>query len=454
MLGNDRLMELLRKLVREGEGCGAGQSEVLYVGSHNSTTRFANSIVMQNIKESNRTIYFRVLLDKKLGVTSTNSLHIEDLRKCMKKAIEIARQSKPLKFFDGFPMPYKYQEMKTHYPETTDLTISDKVKVLEHIFKKTNFAIHNPRSAIKIGGAFSTSEAEIGIVNSNSLIAYQPFTSAHLSLITSSSSGSGFASQFKRNAKNIDIDRLLSISIKKCRTKKKRRLKPGRYKVILEPIAVNEIMEWLIYIGFGASVFIDGTSFMAGNIGKKIMSKKLTIYDDGSDISGFPVPFDFEGVKKRRLDIIKNGAATSLAYDTILAKKCRKKTTGHALTPDNIEGPFPTNVFIKEGDFTIDEMISMVDRGIMVTRFHYVNGLLDTKTASMTGMTRDGTFYIEDGEIKYPIEDMRFTASILNAFSKIEVISKGRQTFPSPYSIVGTHIIPALLIKDFNFSDS
>ena len=98
-------------------------------------------------------------------------------------------------------------------------------------------------------------------------------------------------------------------------------------------------------------------------------------------------------------------------------------------------------------------MVSMVEKGILVTRFHYVNGLLDTKTASMTGMTRDGTFYIEDGKIKYPVEDMRFTESIMEAFSRIEAISKEREAFPVTWSEVGANVVPALLIKDFNFSD-
>src|SRR3990172_11041483 len=293
MLGRDRVIELLRKLVREAEESGTGQAEALYVGSHNSTTRFANSVITQNIKESNGTVYFRVLLDKRIGVTSANSLHIEDLRRCMKKAIEIARQSKPLKFFDSLPKPSEYPNIKTHYPKTATLTISDKVKILGNVFKKSKSAIQNPKSEIRVGGAFSTSETEIGIANSNNLTAYQPFTSAHLSLITSSPPSLGFANQFERDVINIDTDKLLSTAMKKCIAKKRDKLKPGRYKVILEPPAVNEILEWLIYITFGASVFIDGTSFMTGNIGKKIMSKKLTIYDDGGDTRGFPVPFDF-----------------------------------------------------------------------------------------------------------------------------------------------------------------
>ncbi|MBI5047915.1 MAG: TldD/PmbA family protein [Deltaproteobacteria bacterium] len=453
MLGRDKIIELLKSLMREAREHGAGQAEALYVGSHRSATRFANSAVTQNIKESDRQIYFRVLLDKKIGITSTNSLHIDDLRRCLKKAIAIAKQIKPLKFFHSLPEPSEYPEIKTHFPETANLTISDRIKTLDNIFKKANSELRTPNSELKAGGAFSTLETEIGIVNSNGIEAYQPFTSANISLITSSASASGFASQFDRNIKNINTKRLLSIALEKTIIKNKpKKLKPGRYTIILEPAAVNEILEWLIYIGFGAESFIDGTSFMAGSIGKKIMSKKMTIYDDGTDLSGFPVPFDFEGAAKKRLDIVQSGIAKGIAFDTLLAKKYRRKTTGHALIPEDVEGPFPSNVFIKAGGHTIDEMVSMVERGILVTRFHYVNGLLDTKTASMTGMTRDGTFYIEDGRIKCPVEDMRFTESIIEAFSRVEAISSERQAFPISWSDAGACIVPALLIKDFNFS--
>ncbi|MBI3752841.1 MAG: TldD/PmbA family protein [Deltaproteobacteria bacterium] len=460
MLGKDRVVELLKNLAREARKNGAWQAETLYVGSHGATTRFANSSIIQNVKESNRTVYFRVLLDRQLGIASTNSLHIDDLRRCLKKAIAIAKQARPLKFFDSLPEPSKYPDLKTHFPETANLTISDKIRMLDNVFRNIKPQAPSPKPQIKAGGAFSTLETEIGIVNSNGIRAYQPFTSANINLITSSASTSGFASQFERNIKNIDADKIISTAIGKTVAgfrlrvagKKPKKLKPGKYTVLLEPAAVNEILEWLIYIGFGAGIFIDDTSFMTGNIGKKIVSKKITIYDDGADLSGFPVPFDFEGVGKKRLDIVKGGVARNVVYDTLLAKKCRKKTTGHALISEDVEGPFPTNVFIKQGRHTTSQMVSMVERGVLVTRFHYVNGLLDTKTASMTGMTRDGTFYIEDGKIKYPVEDMRFTESILDAFSRIEAISKERQAFPSSWSDVGASVVPALLIRDFNFS--
>src|SRR3989338_5845250 len=334
MFGKDRIIELLRNLTREARKNGAGQAEALYAGNHGSVARFANSSVIQNVRESDRRIYFRVLLDKRLGIASTNSLHIEDLKRCIKKAVTIAKQARPLKFFDSLPELSQYPEITTHYAETANLTAEDKIKIVADILKKTKSGLRTPKSKLKAGGAFTTVETEIGVINTNGIEAYQPFTSANINIITSSPSMSGFASQFERNAGDIDADKLFSVAAKKAAMGgKKKGLRPGRYTVLLEPPAVAEILEWLIYICFGAGEFIDGTSFMSGNMGKKIMDRKLTIYDDGADLCGFPVPFDFEGMEKKRLYIIKSGVAKGIAYDTLLAKKIRKKTTGHALIP-------------------------------------------------------------------------------------------------------------------------
>src|SRR3989337_2217424 len=186
MLGRDKIIELLKSLTREARKNGAGQAEALYVGSHGATTRFANSAIIQNVKESDRTVYFRILLDKRLGIASTNSLHREDLRRCVNKAIAIAMQSKPLKFLYSLPELSQYPEITTHYAETANLTASDKLKILGDIFQQANSGLRTPNSKLKAGGAFSTLETEIGLVNSNGLKAYHPFTSANISLITSS----------------------------------------------------------------------------------------------------------------------------------------------------------------------------------------------------------------------------------------------------------------------------
>jgi PmbA protein len=148
-------------------------------------------------------------------------------------------------------------------------------------------------------------------------------------------------------------------------------------------------------------------------------------------VIGLAFPFDFEGVPKQKVMLIERGVAKGVVYDSISAYKEGKKSTGHALTPDNTEGTFALNLFIKGGDSSVDKMIESVKKGILVTRFHYINGLLDTTNALLTGMTRDGTFWVEDGKIKHGIKNLRFTESMLKAFSNIQKISQERKIVTS-----------------------
>jgi len=444
MLGRDRVIELIKRLVKESE---AHQTEVVYVGIHKDSTRFANSAILQNMKESNRRVYIRTILNKRVGVSSTNSLHMEDLRRSLKRSLELAQHQPPLPFFKSLPEGSHYQKVITYYPETTGFSAEDKAKGLKEVFKRAR------GKKITIGGNFSTDECEVGIVNSLGVKAYQPFTSACISLIASTPTGSGYSTQFVRDIRKIDLEALGNRAMERSLMgKRPRELKPGMYTVLLEPPAVNGLLEWLIFIGLGAQAYQDGTSFITRRIGKRVTGGRITIYDDGLDPEGLLTPFDFEGTAKKRLTLIDKGVARGIAYDTLMAQKEGKATTGHALLPDDLEGPFPTNVFIKEGKTPFHRMLGSIERGILVTRFHYVNGLLDPSTASMTGMTRDGTFYVEDGRIRYPVRDVRFTESILSAFSRVEAVSRERQAFPNPWSDIGANVVPAILIKDFNLS--
>lgn len=443
MLGRDRVIELIKRLVKESE---AYQTEGVYLGIHKDSTRFANSTILQNMKESNRRVYIRAVFNKRIGVSSTNSLHMEDLRMSLKRSLELAQHQPPLPFFKSLPEGSPYPEVVTYYPETAKFSAEDKAKGLKGVFRRAR------GNDLTIGGNFSTDECEVGIVNSLGVEAYQIFTSAYISLIVSTPTSSGYSAQFVREIGKIDLEALTSKAMEKALMgKRPRELRPGVYTVLLESPAVNELLEWLIFIGHGAQAYQDGTSFLSGRIGKRVTGRRITIYDDGLDPEGLLTPFDFEGTAKKRLTLIENGVGRGVAYDTLMAQKEDKATTGHALLPDDLEGPFPTNVFIKEGRTPFHRMIGSMERGILVTRFHYVNGLLDPSTASMTGMTRDGTFYVEDGRIRYPVRDVRFTESILSAFSRVEAVSRERQVFPNPWSDIGANVVPALLIRDFNF---
>jgi len=190
-------------------------------------------------------------------------------------------------------------------------------------------------------------------------------------------------------------------------------------------------------------------------LGKKLVDERVTIYDDGFDPVGLQVPFDFEGLPKQKVIFFNEGVANGVTYDSFTAGREGKNSTGHALVPPNTEGPIPINLFMKEGDSSLEEMVRSVRKGIYVTRFHYTN-VVEPMKAILTGMTRDGTFWIEGGELKNPIKNLRFTESILRALSRVSHISRERRlcsegTVYSRRFVTGT-VAPAIKVEGFNFS--
>jgi predicted Zn-dependent protease len=225
-------------------------------------------------------------------------------------------------------------------------------------------------------------------------------------------------------------------------------LKAGEYTVILEDHAVATLLTYLSYLGFGALPMQEKRSFMAGQLGKKITGSNVSIWDDGLDASGLPVPFDFEGMPKRRVNLITNGVAEAVVYDTYTASREGKESTGHALPAPNTYGPLPGNLFMQSGEHSKAEMLASVDRGLWVTRFHYVNPVHPLKTV-LTGMTRDGTFLIEDGAIAGGVKNLRFTQNVLEAFARVRMISLDSRL---GRSFFGGIRVPSVLIDGFAFT--
>jgi predicted Zn-dependent protease len=225
--------------------------------------------------------------------------------------------------------------------------------------------------------------------------------------------------------------------------------------VILEPQAVQEFMVFLADLGFHALAVQEGRSFFCNEFGKKLVHEKVTIYDDGLEPRGLQVPFDFEGVPKKKVTFFEGGVVKDVTYDSFTAGREGKESTGHGLIPPNPEGPIPVNLFMQAGEAPLEGMIRSVRRGIYVTRFHYTN-VVEPMKAVITGMTRDGTFWIEEGEIRNPIKNLRFTESILKALSRVKAISRERKLCSSG-SVYGRRFItgtvaPAIQVDGFNFS--
>jgi predicted Zn-dependent protease len=308
---------------------------------------------------------------------------------------------------------------------------------------------------LKASGAFSNGEVELAVVNSLGVEAYQKFSDLFLHLIVENEKSSGYASVVARDPDQLAMDALVQEAVRKTTGEEPIQIEPGEYEVILEPYAVSELLSFLGYLGFHALAVQEGRSFFSNRFGEKMADEKVTIYDDGLDSGGLQVPFDFEGIPKKRVTFFERGVAKEVTYDSFTAGRDGKESTGHGLIAPNTAGPIPINLFMVGGESSLEEMINSVRKGIYVTRFHYSN-VVEPMKAVITGMTRDGTFLITGGEITRPIKNLRFTESILKALSRVTAISKERRicsegTVYSRRFVTGT-VVPAIKIEGFNFS--
>lgn len=445
MIGRKKLLDKMEKLL---VGSPANQTEIVFVGSESGLTRYANSYIHQNVFERNSTIYFRTVLGKKVGVAVTNSMVTADLKKALEDSIEIARCQPENPGFPGLPGPAKYQRMNTYNEATAKCTPALRAKSVRQVIAQAK------AKGFTVAGSFATGVNEIAVLNSLGVRAYQPATSASINMIAMSDTSSGYAAGTSRRVNDLKIDMLAKRAVKKCElSQNPQQTEPGEYEVILEPAAVAEMMEWINYVSLGSKSFDQGTSFLAGRIGKKLTSDMITLYDDALDTKSMAFPFDLEGVPKKKVVFLQRGVAKGVVYDRTAAKKAGKRSTGHAIPPDDSsEGAFGVNITMAPGKTPRSRMVSAVKRGILVTRFHYINGLIDTRKAVLTGMTRDGTFLIENGEIKCGLKNLRFTDSVTRSFGTVKAISKELEHCESWWSAVGCMTVPTLHLGSFKFS--
>jgi predicted Zn-dependent protease len=225
-------------------------------------------------------------------------------------------------------------------------------------------------------------------------------------------------------------------------------LEPGQYDVILEEYAVQTTLEYLSFNAFSALAVEEGRSFM--ELGRQVMGPNVSIWDDGNDPTGLPSAIDFEGVAKRRVALVTDGVAAGLVHDSSTAARAGVTSTGHALPAPNTFGPLTWNLFMAPGSSSKEAMLAATERGVWVTRFHYVN-IVHPRRGVLTGMTKDGTFLIEDGRIVRPVRNLRFTEAIPEAFSRIEAISSQTRLLAAEYSGINARV-PALRIRGFSFT--
>jgi len=449
----ERLVEIAEKAVKAAIKLGASQAQADTFLLNTALTRYANSQIHQNVASKNGGIIIKAILpDKRIGSFRANTLEEAEIEKAAEIAIKIAKSAQPNKDFKSLPEPEPWSPIEGAFDKETAFCTPD---YRAERVKEAIETAHGKSPIVRaVAGYFSTNAMYFAVVNSLGVSAYANLTTASMKTTVISESegleGFGTAEKYSRYVKDIDpVSLAENAAEKSVKSVKPIKIQPGEYEVVLSQLAVGTIFSYLGYIGFSAVPYQNGSSFVRYFLNKQIFDEKLNLKDDARDSRTFyMVPVDGEGVPKKCLNLIRNGVVSeeSICYDSLRAGKENKKSTGHSIPPITrwfFEQPIPFNLIVEPGDSTMEEMIEETKRGIFVTYFHYVNPVEPTK-AILTGLTRDGTFLIENGEITKPIVNMRFTDSMLSALKEIPLLGKNLE-------IVEETTVPAMKLNKLRF---
>jgi predicted Zn-dependent protease len=297
-------------------------------------------------------------------------------------------------------------------------------------------------------GSFSTDAESVAVANSAGARAAERRTSSQLLTVQMSpDGGTGYAEGVSMDASTIDAAAIGREAAAKARASDRPlAIEAGDYPVVLEEYAVTDITDMLGYTGFSALAVQEERSFFEP--GKRIGSDLVSIVDDGSDPAGLPASFDYEGVAKQRVSLVERGVCGGVVYDAQTAARAGRTSTGHGLPAPNPYGPFPVHAVMAAGTTPREELIGGLDRGLLITRFHYTN-VVHPKLAIITGMTRDGTFLVEGGRIVGPVRNLRYTQSYLDALAGVSAVSSTRKTLRG---FLGAAVVPAVRIDAWTFT--
>jgi PmbA protein len=455
MLDQSRAQQIFDKVKKFAT---VSEIEVIFSSSNFSLTRFANNTIHQNVSEVNEVASIRAAFDGKTARATTNRFDDESLKRAVQSAESIARVQEPDP--DLLPMAGATEGKSAGVPSrwfdrTAALTPADRASGVGKIVGVAK------KNKLVTAGIYSSAESAEAVVNSNGLSAYHRQTSAEVSITMLAESSSGWQKANSPDVTNVDPVRLAEIAAQKARDSSgPSELPPGKYTVILEPAAVLDLVGFMFW-DFGGLAILDQRSFLNNRIGTKLFGENITIVDDVAHPLQSNAPFDGEGVRRHRVSLVEKGVIRNLVYARGTAEKMRKSehkdkvgeinATGHGFPLPNEMGEAPTNiVFITPGgEQTVDQMIAGTERGILITRLWYIREV-DPYEKILTGMTRDGTFLVEDGKVKHGLRNFRFNQSLIETLNHVEAMGQAvRASGEESFDMV----VPAMKIRDFNFTE-
>ncbi|MFO7700812.1 MAG: TldD/PmbA family protein [Acidimicrobiia bacterium] len=433
------LAELVLDLVSD-----RADAEVLVGVGTSSLTRFANSFIHQNVSEDVSEVMLRVATADGRIASSTSTVPNRDaLSRFVDDTLEVAGQQPIDKDWPGFGGPVTGQDVD-HWDEATAAADpTDRAQVVK--------AFVDAGGGLLAAGYCETVARDHAYANTEGRSVTARYTTAVLDGIhqTDRSAGSGHTAG--RSLAALEAHETGAAAAKRARDSVDAfDAKPGEFEVVLSPECLATIAVFLDVYGFNAKVAQEGMSFV--DVGTHQFDPSVNLWDDATDPRALHIGFDTEGTPKGRVDMVKAGITAGLVHNRRTAAKAGTESTGHAGPGSEVWGPFAMNVFVGGGETDVEDLIGGVDRGIYVSTFNYCR-VLDPKSLVVTGLTRNGTFMIENGRITHPVSNMRFTQSFVGALGPEKVLGIGNDArfADSEFGPLIVHA-PSMRLASWNFT--
>jgi len=336
------------------------EAEVMVNASSGGLSRFANNTIEQNVNETGVSVTVRVMEKGRVGRASCNILDDGALERMVRAAEEMTKFVPEDKEALPLPEPQEYQRLEAFVEATANCTPKQRAEAVSGLLKKCR------KEGVTAAGIVSSDASYLALANSNGLFAFQKVTEADYSVTVMTDGSAGWAREMGRDFTEIDFEGASERAFRKALdSRNPRDIEPGEYDVVLEPPAVGDLVMFLAWLTFGALPFIEGRSYFSGKLGEKVFDEKLNIDDDVYHPLSGGIPFDFEGMPRKKVTLVENGVAKAVVHSRKTAKKLNTETTGHGLPEPNTYGPIPLNLVVHPGDATLEEMIESTERGIL-----------------------------------------------------------------------------------------
>jgi PmbA protein len=409
-------LELAERALRAAEG---DEALALVQSERSGMARFARSEVHQPTLIENDVVELQVVRDGRLGIASSNSTDDEGLRTLAARAGEAADSAPADPDFPGLAPADESQAVEGYDDEAASLGAEDQARLAAAAIEASELDLY---------GFFTSGVTSLALVSSSGVAVSQDLTDVAALALAAADGVSGYAEETSWRAADVEPGRSARAAVEKAKlTRGAVELEPGSYPAVLEPPAFAELLAYFSYDAFGAQGLLEERSYAFDKLGTKVFDERFSLADDALDPRGLPKSFDFEGVPKQRVELVRGGVLTDVVWDRRTAKHAGRESTGHA-PPSSLRhwGPLTFALSVGGGEAqTPAELAEALGEGIYITRLHYLS-IVDPREGIVTGMTRDGTFRIRGGRVADPLVNLRFTVSVPELLAELPGLTRER----------------------------